>query len=270
MATKSTPRKRASSTPKAAITIPHDSKRKAPSGERNSRLMYEYRMDSPRGALYLMRDTTYNYYDEEKNKVRGVRYCEGETSIFVDEQSENPVKTPLTFKMGVMVVPKSKPNLIEFLDKHPGNRANGGNKFHLVDYVAKKQASLDEEFVAADAIVMLRTKPVEELLMVATAYGMNTDREFAEIKHDLLQKAKVNPAGFMKSFDDPSVKMKSKINSAVNYQIIKLDDDAVRWFDTGQQIISVPAGMDPLNVFVRYCLTEKAVPIVEEIDKQLQ
>jgi len=270
MATKSTSRKRASNAPKGAITIPHDSRRKTPSGERNSRLMYEYRMNSPSGALYLMRNTTYNYYDEEQNKVRGVRYCEGETSIFVDEQSENPVKTPLTFKMGIMVVPKSKPNLIEFLDKHPGNRANGGNKFHLVDYVAKKQASLDEEFVAADAIVMLRTKPVEELLMVATAYGMNTDREFAEIKHDLLQKAKVNPAGFMKSFDDPAVKMKSKINAAVNYQIIKLDDDAVRWFDTGQQIISVPAGMDPLNVFVRYCLTEKAVPIVEEIEKQLQ
>lgn len=270
MATKSTARKRSSSTPKAAITIPHDSKRKAPSGERSSRLMYEYRMNSPSGALYLMRNTTYNYYDEEQNKVRAVRYCEGETSIFVDEQSDNPVRTPLWFKMGVMVVPKSKPNLIEFLDKHPGNSANGGRKFHLVDYVAKKQASLDEEFVAADAIVMLRTKPVEELLMVATAYGMDTDREFAEIKHDLLQKAKVNPTGFMKSFDDPAVKMKSKINSAVNYQVIKLDDDAVRWFDTGQQIISVPAGMDPLNVFVRYCLTEKAVPIVEEIEKQLQ
>jgi hypothetical protein len=74
----------------------------------------------------------------------------------------------------------------------------------------------------------------------------------------------------MKSFDDPMVKMRSKIKSAANYNIISLDEDAIRWFDTGQQIISVPAGMDPVNVFVRYCMTEKAVPIVEEIEKQLK
>ena len=270
MATKSAPRKRSSKTPKGAITIPHDSRKVTPSAEGKTKELYEYRMNRPSGALYLMRNTTYNYFDEEQNKVRNVRYCAGEASIFTDEQSDNPVKTPLTFKMGVMTVSRKQPNLIEFMAKHPGNSANGGNLFHLVDYVAKKQSNLEDEFVAADAIVTLRTKPVEELLMVATAYGMDTDREFAEIKHDLLQKAKANPSGFMKSFDDPSVKMRSKINSAANYQIIKLDADAVRWFDTGQPIISVPAGMDPLNVFVRYCLTEKAVPIVEEIEKQLQ
>lgn len=270
MATKSTTRKRASTTPKSAITIPHNASKMTPSGEGRVKEMYEYRLNRPGGALYLMRNTAYNYFDEEQNKVRNVRYCESESSIFADEQSENPVRTPLTFKMGVLLVPRSKPNLVEFMEKHPDNIANGGSKFYLVDYVAKKQTVLEDEYLAADAIVTLRTKPVEELLMIATAYGMNTDREFAEIKHDLLQKAKANPAGFMKSFDDPAVKMRSKIKSASNYKIIRLDPDAIRWFDTGQQIISVPAGMNPLDVFVRYCMTEKAVPIVEEIEKQLQ
>ena len=68
------------------------------------------------------------------------------------------------------------------MDKRPDNVANGGDKFYLVDYVAKKQPQevfgYDDEFVAADAIVTLaETKPVDELLMVATAYGMNTDRD---------------------------------------------------------------------------------------------
>lgn len=269
MATKAKAR-RAPSTPKGAMQIPHDSLKRVESAEGNTKELFEYRLTRPNGALFLMRNTSYNYYDEELNKVRNVRYCEGEASIFSDEQSDNPVRTPLQFRMGVMVVPKSKPNLIEFMAKHPDNAANGGNLFQLIDYVEKKQATLDDEYVAAEAIVTLRNKPAEELLMVATAYGMDTDREFAEIKHDLLQKAKANPTGFMKSFDDPMVKMRSKIKSAANYNIISLDEDAIRWFDTGQQIISVPVGMDPVNVFVRYCMTEKAVPIVEEIEKQLK
>ena len=272
MATKTTSRKRLKKTwgSSGRNANPCKLSEENPKRRGKAKEMYEYRLVSPRGAVYLMRNASYNYYDEEKNVIRNVRYCSSEASIFADEQSENPVRTPLQFRMGVMIVPKSKPNLIEFMEKNPDNVANGGNKFYLVDYVAKKQATLDDEFVAADAIVTLRTKPVEELLMVATAYGMNTDRDFAEIKHDLLQKAKANPSGFMKSFDDPAVKMRSKINSAASYKIISLDSDAVRWFDTGQQIISVPAGMDPLDVFVRYCMTEKAVPIVEEIEKQLQ
>ena len=272
MATKTASRKRLTKPgeTQGSMRIPANSQKKTPSAEGKVKEVYEYRLNRPGGAVYLMRNTSYNYYDEAENRVRNVRYCRSESSIFADEQSENPVKTPLQFRMGVLLVPRTQPNLIEFMEKHPDNLANGGTKFYLVDYVAKKQASLDDEFLAADAIVTLRTKPVEELLMIATAYGMNTDRDFAEIKHDLLQKAKANPEGFIKSFDDPSVKMRSKIKSAANYKIISLDKDAIRWFDTGQQIISVPAGMDPLDVFVRYCMTEKAVPIVEEIEKQLQ
>ena len=66
------------------------------------------------------------------------------------------------------------------------------------------------------------------------------------------------------------MKMRSKLKTASDYQIIKFDSDAVRWFDTNQMILSVPAGMDALDVFVRYCLTEKAVPVLEEIEKQLK
>ena len=63
--------------------------------------------------------------------------------------------------------------------------------------------------------------------------------------------------------------MKAKIRTAAKYNIIKLDPDAVRWFDTNGMIVSVPAGMEPIDVFTRYCLTEAAVPVVEEMDRQL-
>jgi hypothetical protein len=253
-----------------AIKIEQDSLKQIPSARNRTKELYEYRLVSGGGAVFLMRNTSYTYYDESSGKVRQIRYCEAENSVFADEQSENPVRSPLQFRMGIMLVPKTKPNLIKFMELHPGNAANGGGLFYLVDYIAEKESNLDQEFEVAEAITILKNKPVEELLMIATAYGMNTDREFAEIRHDLLQKAKANPSGFVKSFDDPAMKMRSKLKTASDYQIIKFDSDAVRWFDTNQMILSVPAGMDALDVFVRYCLTEKAVPVLEEIEKQLK
>jgi hypothetical protein len=220
-------------------------------------------------ATFMLMQSGVTVYDKEKNMVREIRYCERENSIYKDEQAPNSVKTPVIFRMGRLFVPKTKPNLMEFLSMHPANVANGGSMFELVDIKKKREVSLDNEFLVNDAINLLRNKELDELFSVAVAYGMDIDRPVAEIKHDLLIKAKTNPQSFIESFDNPAVAMKTKIRMAQKYNIIKLDSDGVRWFDSNHLIISVPAGKDPLDVFVRYCLTEAAVPVIEEIDRQL-
>jgi hypothetical protein len=220
-------------------------------------------------GTFLLMQSGVTVYDEEQDKIREIRYCERENSIYKDEQSQNSVKTPVIFRMGRLFVPKSRPNLMKFLTIHPSNKANGGSLFELIDVQKKREVSLDEEFLVNDAITLLRTKELDDLFSVAVAYGVDIDRPVAEIKHDLLIKAKKDPKGFIESFDNPTVAMKSKIRTASKYNIIKLSSDGVRWFDTNQLIISVPAGKDPTDVFVRYCLTEAAVPVVEEIDRQL-
>ena len=220
-------------------------------------------------ATFMLMQSGVTVYDEEKDMVREIRYCERENSIWKDEQAPNSVKTPVIFRLGRLFVPKTKPNLMKFLTLHPGNKANGGSSFEIIDEVKKKEVNIDMEFLTNDAINLLRTKDLDELLSVAAAYNMDVDRPVAEIKHDLLLKAKKDPSGFISSFDNPSVAMKAKIRMAAKYNIIRLDRDAIRWFDTNKMIISVPAGQEPIDVFTRYCLTEVAVPVVEEIDRQL-
>lgn len=229
----------------------------------------EYEMCRPNGAIFMMRNASYNYYDEAADQVRKARYCSSEPSIFADEQAENPVKSPVMFTKGKLWVDKTKPNLKKFLDLHPQNEANGGALFRRVDFVKKAEVSIDSELLTADAVILIRTKPVDELLTVATAYGMDTDRDFAEIKHDLMVRAKANPEGFIKSFDDPSVRMRAKVKKAVDYQILKVSEDSVRWFDTNSLVLSVPVGMDGVDVMVRHLLTDKGSIIADEIDKQL-
>jgi hypothetical protein len=63
--------------------------------------------------------------------------------------------------------------------------------------------------------------------------------------------------------------MKAKLRQAEKMQIVKLSEDAIRWYDTNKNIIIVPPGKDPMDTFVRYCLTEGGAAVVAQIDKEL-
>lgn len=230
----------------------------------------EYQTQGKRGAVFLMQQSGITVFDKTSNSIREIRYCPNEPSIYRDEQSDAAKREAVIFQEGRLFVRPDQPNLMEFLDTHPGNTANKGNLFFLVDKEKKATVEVDKEFLVADAITMVRDKDLEELLSVCVAMGINIDRPVAEIKHDLLVFAKKNPAKFIDSFNNPSVAMKTKITMADKYQIIKLDRDGVKWFDTNKLIVSVPVGKNPTDVMVRYCLTEAAVPVVEEIDRQLE
>jgi hypothetical protein len=132
------------------------------------------------------------------------------------------------------------------------------------------ERKLEDEFKMHDAVGLIRNKDLEELLSVAISFGINIDRPVNEIKHDLMVMAKKSPQAFIESFDNPIVEMKTIISQAKKYQVIKLTEKGAFWFDSNKLIVSVPAGKDPMDVFVRYCMTEAAAPVVEEIKKQLK
>jgi hypothetical protein len=221
------------------------------------------------GAVFMLMQSGVTIFDEELKRVREIRYCEREHSIYKDEQSENSVKTPVIFRMGRLFVTPDKPNLLAFLEAHPQNKANGGSRFERVDKEKKAEVTLDDEFLVVDAVSLIRTKELDDLLAVALSFGIDVDRPVSEIKHDLLQKAKKSPKVFIQSFDNPVVAMKAMVKQAESFQILSVMPDSVRWHDTNKLIISVPAGQDPIDVFVRYCLTEAASPVVSEIERQL-
>lgn len=218
----------------------------------------------------MMHQRGITVYDKKMDTIREIRYCPNEPSVYRDEQSENAVRGSVVFADGALFVRADQPNLREYMNLHPGNKTNGGKEFYLVNKQQKAKVDVDKEFLQADAIMMIRQKPFEDLLAVAAAMGVNVDRASSEIKHDLLMIAKKNPESFIKSFDNPEVTMKAKIRMASKYGIINLGKSGVRWTDTNNLIVSVPAGKDPLDVMLRFCLTEAGTPTVEELDRQLQ
>ena len=208
-------------------------------------------------------------YDPEKDTVREMRYCPNEPSIWVDEQSSNARREAIIFRDGTLMVPKEKPNLRIFMDLHPENMENGGLLFKCQDEAKDAEVKLNEEMNQFEAVSMLKSSDIEDILAVALFFKIGIDRKITEVKYDLLQVAKKNPSKFIQAFDDPAVKMKALVRQAKDYQIIKVAKDSVRWFDSNSMIVSVPHGQSPEEIMVRFLLTEKGASAVEDIEKQL-
>ena len=228
-----------------------------------------YEIPKKAGIAYMIPQKGVTVYDAEKDVVREMRYCPNEPSIWVDEQSENARREAIVFRDGLLIVPKEKPNLRKFLDLHPRNMANGGLVFRLVDGAKDAETKLNEEMSQFEAVSLIKTSEIEDLLAVALFFNVNIDRKTSEIKYDLLQIAKKTPEKFVNAFDDPAVKMKALVRQAKDYQVIKISKESVRWFDSNSMIVSVPHGQKPEDIMVRFMLTEKGASVVEDIEKQL-
>ena len=208
-------------------------------------------------------------FDESAGKVRAIRYCPNEPSIFRDEQGEFAQREHVIFRDKILAVPHTKPNLKEFLEKHTGNAANGGSTFKVVDKSASAEETLNKEFAQHEAVALVRNKSIDELLPVALYLNININQKNAEIKRELLMEAKSNPARFVQLFDNPQVKCRSAVMQAVDYQILNSKVDGMYWFDSNRLIVSAPAGTDAIDVATRFFLTEKGASAYERVLEEL-
>lgn len=236
--------------------------------EDNSRRATSFKMISGGGIVAPIR-TDVTVFDKEMNKVRQIRYCPNEPSIYVEEQSEHARREHVVFRDKMLFVPSEKPNLLHFLMTHPDNKVNGGRLFEMIDKSRSAEEELDREFTQFEAIGMVRDKDLSELLPVAMFLGINTNRKSAEIRRDLLIDAKKNPTRFVELFDNPQVKCKSAVLQAMDFQILNKKADGMYWFDTNRLIVTAAAGLDPVDVMTRFCLTEKGAPVYDRLLEEL-
>ena len=222
------------------------------------------------GIVYMLPQQGQTVYDKSTDSVREIRYCPNENSIWTDEQGKSAVKKSVIFRNGRIFVDANQPNLRRFLEIHPDNVANGGSKFKEVNKKVDAEKELQKEFLMTDAVAMVRDKDITDLFAVALYFKVNINAPTAEIRHNLLRIAKSKPKEFIESFDSPTVRTRAIIKQAADYQIIKLDRNSCKWFDSNSQIVSVPVGQDPTDVLTRFCLTEKGSTVLADIEDRLE
>lgn len=251
-----------------AAPAPARKKRTIKRKEQDNRTV-EYEIPKRGGIVFMLPQKGVTVYDEEKDTIREMRYCPNEPSIWADEQSDNAVKQSVAFREGRLFVPKEKPNLRKFMELHPMNMANGGKIFREVNKKKDAEMALQREFKLSEAVAMVRDKDITDLLPVALYFKVNINQPTSEIRYNLLNIAKKSTQDFLEAFDSPQVTTRASIQQASDYQIINLKDSACYWFDSNSMIVSVPAGQDPMDVMVRFCLTEKGAPVLADIEERL-
>lgn len=221
------------------------------------------------GIVFMLPQKGVTIYDSEKDSIREIRYCPNEPSIYVDEQSSNALKQSVAFRDGRVFVPKNKPNLRDFLEVHPANKANGGTTFRKVDKKQDAKDELEREFLLTDAISIVRDRDINDLLPIAIYFGIDINASVSDIRYSLLRVAKSKTKEFLESLDSPQVSCRATIQQAADYQILNMKSNGVYWFDSNQLIISVPVGQDAIDTMVRFCLTEKGASTLSLIEERL-
>jgi len=237
--------------------------------DEDSRPAWFRMVNSRGGAWYKVRSNNLNIFDKETNKIRTMRYCPGENSVWLDEQFKDSIREHVVFRDKNLVVPQTKPNLIKFLKLHPDNVSNGGTQFELVQPGKQVEENLDNEFLVADAIEVIKKTSIDELIPVAYALGVSVDQNDRGIKHGLVRAAKQNPEKFMSTLSSPMVKARANVRQAFDFNIVSMHGGAVVWTDTRKMIVSVPVGQDKEEVMTRFCMTDNGAPVLSEINRQL-
>ena len=216
------------------------------------------------------RHTEYNqlqYFDEEKNELRALRYCTNQRSIFVDEQTGDAILGQIPFENGKLIVPKTNPTLQKFLEITPAN----GVKFYEFnpEVVAEEELSnLDIEFEAQRQARELSLETLESVaLSIPTIGNKALKMSSKELKRDVLLYAKAEPKMFLSLANNEDIVLLGAVVWAMDNNILSLKN--YKFFNGADMLIEVPYDeTDPNMMMVRYLKTKEGNALAKYIESQ--
>jgi hypothetical protein len=229
----------------------------------------------PFPETYTIRNTDV-IYDEESEMERNIRYLEGVSTIFEDEQEhlsdqKKRQRPEIRFIYGTLVVPAHKTSLVKFLtvsnmnNKTVKRMPNTRPVYELINFEEQEQAAIDKSEYRMDAMKIAMNAPREIMIPHCDYIGVpfknqyGIERSERGIRVDYLEFADKNPDAFIKTYNNPIVKVQYIINKAINVNMIDLSftkGQAV-WGDTKKFIAQIPDNALPVKFLSELCLTDK-------------
>ena len=210
------------------------------------------------------------WFDPETQVQKEIRYATNQNSPFADEQKGEATLGHVTFRDGILQVPKEKVALQKLLSLyHPLK-----NKIYY-EFIpsAIAEDELDNINLEIDALNAARTIDIDqaEAIMRVEVGSKVTTMSSKEIKRDLLLFAKKNPALFMSLANDENVILRNVAIRAKEAGIIRLSQDqrTFTWGSNDRKLMNVPFDENPYSAFAAFLKTDEGVEIYKSIDKKL-
>lgn len=229
----------------------------------------------PYPETYMIKNTDV-IFDQETGMERNIRYLEGVGTIFEDEQEhlsdfKKRQRPDIKFINGTLVVPSNRTSLVKFLmisNMNEGNKntiAGSRHVYRLLDFEAQEEQAISKAETRMDAMKLAMSAPVENMIPHAQFLGVRFKNQYGEdrgdkaIRVDYLDFADKNPEAFIKSYNNPLVKVEYIIRKGVNVSLIDLDSSKGQaiWGDSKKFIVQIPDNQNAIKFLSEFCLTEK-------------
>jgi len=219
---------------------------------------------------YTIKSKGILWFDEDKKINREIRYATNQNSLFRDEQDEFARLSHITFRNGVLYVPRTDVMLQQLMSiYHP-------KKDDLYEEIDEVQEAIDEvETIECElqAMKLVQELDIEHLeAILRTEIGSDVSKMSSkEIKRDCYLFAKNNPKLFIEVANDEDIKLRNLANRCVEAGIVHLTDNntVFKWASNGKKILTVPFEEHPYTAFARFFKTDEGVDVMKAIVKKL-
>lgn len=225
-------------------------------------------------------------YDKEVGRRRNIRYAEGVSSIFVDKQDKDIDLKKKVYKAyfldGKYTADGRNPLVIDFLMKSDYNGTNPnrdpGKKiiYNFVDKGAEFKNNIANDRLEQKAADWCYNAEYNDVLAFArVVIGTNIETmDSEEIRWNMKTIAKTNPAKFLADIENPKIKRKHIILTAIDRGLLKvnLSSNTISWAENPHQPIATPApvGVDVIDHFVNGTATPDGELVYQAIKEQVR
>jgi hypothetical protein len=223
------------------------------------------------GALsHTLKSTNIFWFDEKAGYERELKYTSNQKTPFVEEFKGEARLAHITFRDGVLHVPKNKQTLQKLLSLyHPS--LNKKYTEHKPAVEASSQVdNIELEIKALNAAQNLDVDMAEAVMRVEIGSEVSK-MSSKELKRDLLLYAKKNPALFLELVNDENVVLRNFGIKATEMSIIKLSSDqrTFSWGSNDRKLCTVPFDEHPYSALAAWFKTDEGMEIYSNIEKRL-
>ena len=211
------------------------------------------------------------WFDDKKGYEREIKYCENQTTPFVDEMKGDQRLSHIIFRSGNLYVPKEKSILQKFLSLYHPDR---DVMFYEDKPIARAEDHLDWlefEIDAMNAANNLDIDMMEAIMRVEIGSSVS-ELSSKELKRDLLLFAKKQPKLFLELVTDDNIGLRNMAVKACEAHIIELSQDqrTFSWKSTGRKLMNVPFDENPYSALAAWFKTDEGVEVYSQVEKRLK
>ena len=210
------------------------------------------------------------YFDKDKGFERELKYCQNQSTPFVDEMKGDQRLEHIIFRSGSLFVPKEKTTLQKLLSLYHPHRDTIYEEYRP-EFLAEEEIDVLEQQV--EALVAARNVDIDiaEAIMRVEVGSKVSNLSSKELRRDLLVFARNNPKLFLELADDENVQLRNFGIKAVENGILRLSTDQRNflWGTNGRKLMTVPFDEHPYTALAHWFKTDEGMEIYANIEKRL-